>query len=473
MKHPLALLAVIFSLGVFLADKIRVTPFWPGLFSFISLCLCLFTFKRRILFEIFLCSLVFLAGAFALKNYHYLPKCHVAKFAYHKNTPLCGIKGYVDSQAVIKGSRSIFILQGQVIRLENVNYNCCGRLLVYVKGRKEFALGEELLLEGRLRRPFVFGGKERGSYRDYLYRQGIYAILRADSAGVVISPNKKHFLLPRSLASRLKRKIESLIFLYLPGLPGSILDAMILGEKKNIPPLVYNSMIKSGTVHILVVSGFNVGIVAFIVMLILRLMRLGRRLRILIAIPLLIIYCLMTGASNPVLRATVMAVVFISSYLFKREADIYNSLGLAGLFILWFNPAQLFDIGFQLSFACVFSIAFFYPRIKALFRIDYLRIKYLKFLLEGALVSLSSWLGTFIFIAYYFRLFSTVTVVANLFIVPLAGLITLSGFSLVIVSLLCPGLAHLFAYANEFLVSLLLKINASLVSLPFAFFSLP
>jgi competence protein ComEC len=473
MKRPLALLAVIFSLGIFLADKIRVTPFWPGLFSVISLCLCLLTLKRKILFEIFLCSLVFLTGAFALKNYHYLPKCHVAKFAYHKNTHIYSIKGYVDSEPLTRGERSIFILRSQEIQLENISHNCCGKLLVYVKGKKEFALGEELFLKGKLSRPFAFGRHEKKSYRDYLYRQGIYAILHADSATELTGQRQKQLLALKRFACWLKSKVESILFRYLPRLPASILDAMVLGEKRGIPPLVYNSMIKSGTVHILVVSGFNVGIVAFIIMLILRLVRLGRRLRILIAIPLVILYCLVTGASNPVLRSTVMAVVFMLSYLFKGEADIYNSLGLAGQFILWFNPAQLFDIGFQLSFVCVFSIAFFYPRIKALFKIDCLRIKYLEFLIEGALISLSSWLGTFIFIAYYFRFFSTVTVIANLFIVPLAGLITLSGFSLVIMALFCPALAHLFAYANEFLVLLLLKINAFLVSLPFAFFSLP
>ncbi|MEI6632110.1 MAG: ComEC/Rec2 family competence protein, partial [bacterium] len=80
---------------------------------------------------------------------------------------------------------------------------------------------------------------------------------------------------------------------------------------------------------------------------------------------------------------------------------------------------------------------------------------------------------TFLFIAHYFKLFSTVTVIANLFIVPLATLITLSGLGLVMVALLCPILAPLFACSSEFLVLLLLKINGFLVNLPFACLTLP
>ena len=83
-----------------------------------------------------------------------------------------------------------------------------------------------------------------------------------------------------------------------------------------------------------------------------------------LAIPVIFLYCLMTGATNPVLRATLMAVVFLLAYFLKRDADIYNSLSLAAIFILSFNPLQLFDIGFQLSFASVLAIVLIYFNLK-------------------------------------------------------------------------------------------------------------
>lgn len=270
-----------------------------------------------------------------------------------------------------------------------------------------------------------------------------------------------------------KTKIEAIISRYLSGVPASILEAMVLGEKERIPPLVNHRMIRSGTVHILVVSGFNVGLVAFIVVLFLKLMRLPRRLRILITIPLLVAYCLVTGASSPVVRATVMAAVFLAGYLLKREPDIYNSSAAAVLFILMLSPEKLFDLGFQLSFLSVLSIVWLYPKLKSCLRLDSLKIRPLKYLISGALVSFSAWLGTMFPIAYNFKIFSPVAVLANVLIVPLAGLITFCGFTLAAFHYICPGLNRLFAYTIELLVLILLQVNAFLISLPFASFYLP
>jgi competence protein ComEC len=158
--------------------------------------------------------------------------------------------------------------------------------------------------------------------------------------------------------------------------------------------------------------------------------------------------------------------------MLKREPDIYSSSALAALFILLINPQELFNISFQLSFACVLSIAYLYPKIKSLLGIEFLKIRYLRMLVEGCLVSFSAWIGTLGFIAYYFKIFSPVTVLANIFIVPLATLITLCGFSLVFISLICPPLAKFFASASELVVTLLLSLNSLLVKLPGAYFYL-
>ena len=202
-------------------------------------------------------------------------------------------------------------------------------------------------------------------------------------------------------------------------------------------------------------------------------MRLRKRVRFCLAVPLLVFYCLISGASTPVVRATVMAIVFMFGLFIKREPDIYNSLSIAALFILGFNPAQLFDVGFQLSFASVISIVYLYPKIKSLLHADSLKIKGIRLLIDGCLVSFSAWLGTMGFIAYYFKIFSPITVLANLFIVPLATLITLSGFSLIMMGLILPCLAPFFASTCELLVKLLLNINAFLIKLPVSCLYLP
>jgi predicted membrane metal-binding protein len=88
-------------------------------------------------------------------------------------------------------------------------------------------------------------------------------------------------------------------------------------------------------------------------------------------------------------------------------------------------------------------------------------------------VSLSAWLGTAGIIAYDFRLFSPVAILANILIPSLAGLITVCGFGLVLVNLLCPYLTLSFASVNESLVTILVRFNSLILRLPYGCFALP
>jgi predicted membrane metal-binding protein len=99
-----------------------------------------------------------------------------------------------------------------------------------------------------------------------------------------------------------------------------------------------------------------------------------------------------------------------------------------------------------------------------------LRPQILRVLCEGGMVSFCAWCGTAGIIAYYFRFFSPVTVIANLFIVPLASLITLTGFCSLLTAPFSPGLTSIFASSAEAMLKLLLSINALMLKLPAASF---
>ncbi len=447
-------------------------PFW-SIYSLgaTGLIFSFFSYKRGAFFIASL-FLVFILGTVSLKNSYYLPKYHISKYITYLNQDAYIIKGFLKTDPEFKNSRVSFIFGVEEIQFNNLRRNACGDILVYIKGKPDLRYGEELILAGKLSRPFG-SYANRKSYRHYLANQGIGYIMSVKMCGGLVKLNRNKGFLLKRFSLRLKTKMQDLFFRYTSGLTAGILEAMILGEKKNIPALVYNSMVKSGTVHILVVSGFNVGIVAFIIILLLKLIRMPRHIRFYIILPLLVIYCLLTGASAPVVRATVMAAVFLLAYLIKREPDIYNSLSVAALFILGFNPRQLFDLGFQLSFLSVVGIVFLYPKIKSFLRIDALKIKPVRFLAGNCAVSFSAWLATMGLVAYYFKIFSPITVLANLFIVPLASLITLCGFSLAAIGLVCPALASLFAASCEFFASLLIHLSALLIKIPGAYFYLP
>jgi competence protein ComEC len=471
MDRALVWITVFFCGGIVIAKLIAINFCFVFVLAAIALLIGIIFINKKIAFSIILLTLSNLSGILIFRNSQILPQCHISNFVFYKNNSSSSVKGIIDSPAETKNDLTSFVFEAQELHLQSVSYLCCGKILVRVKGAKDLYCGQSLILKGYLY-PLSTSQEYAKNYSKYLKERGIYCIMRVDTENMALALNKdRGFSVKRSIFW-LKSNLEEIISGHVSAIPASVLEAMILGEQRNIPRIIYDSMIKTGTVHILVVSGFNVGIVVFIVTLFLKLIRMPRRMRFIIAVPCLIIYCLLTGASTPVVRATVMGVFFLAAYLIKREPDIYNSLSLAAIFILLISPNQLFNIGFQLSFVSVISIVYLYPRIKALIHPDALKNKFLRFLAEGSAVSLSAWMGTCGFIAYYFKIISPVTILANLFIVPLATLITLCGICLIFSALIAPPLAPYFASTSELAVTLLVKCNLFLSSLPCASFNL-
>jgi competence protein ComEC len=468
MKRTLAGLTVFYILGIILAGRIRLDFWLVTAVASVVFILAFLAVKKEFLCWILVLLLALLIGYLNLKNSFKLSKCHIRNFVAYKNGLIYSVNGFISDLPELKNGRYWFILRAQEIQVNELKHKCCGELLVKMDCAQDLNYGDNLTLFGSLKRLPNFNNARRGYY-NFLASQGVYLTLSIkNSRQIHLRGGFSGIKLIRS-CFRLRSYLEQVIERYLPALPASILSAMVLGQKRNIPWLIKDSMVKSGTVHILVVSGFNVGIVVFIINLLLKLLRLRRRGRIVLTAICLLIYCLVTGASNPVIRATVMGLVFLAAYFLKREPEIYNSLFCAALFILMISPRQLFDIGFQLSFISVLAIVYFYPKLKALFHLEACKIKIIKFIGEGCLVSFSAWLGTLVIVALNFRIFTPVAVLANILIVPLATLITLCGFTLVLTGLVYPDLAHLFSLPTAMLITLLLNINAALIKLPYAY----
>jgi len=468
MKRAPAYLAVLFAGGIIFADQAKI-PFkiiYPAAMSL--LIISVLSFHKNFNFTLSLSLLVFSLGAAALSNSRILPADHIVNQKLLSKEGPYLLKGVIVSHPQEGKGISTFSFRVKGIEFSDHVRSASGDILVRVSGKEEFSCGDRLVLGGKLYWPHAPYNRDRHGYGDYLLNRGIYFIMRANSV-TLCSGTKTGSPFAISMAAwRIKKKMKEAVFKYMPDLPAAILNAMVLGDKKDIPPGIIKTMIKSGTVHILVVSGFNVGIVAFIIIVLLKIMRVAKRPRLVIASLLLIFYCLMTGASTPVARSTVMAIVFIIAHLLKREPDIYNSLGVAALFVLGINPRQAFDVGFQLSFSSVISIVCFYPKLKGFFKADSSRLKIIRWALSGFCLSLSAWLGTAGFIAYYFGIISPVTIFANILIAPLASLITLSGFCLIFAAFLFPGLAPLFARAAELAVAALISLNSLFTKLPFS-----
>ncbi len=203
----------------------------------------------------------------------------------------------------------------------------------------------------------------------------------------------------------------------------------------------------------------------FIFLVFLKAMRMPEKARYVLTIAFLIFYCLLAGARPSVVRAVLMATVVLFGFLLDKEVNIYNSLGLAALIILAYNPYQLYDIGFQLSFVSVLSIVYLSPKVERLLRIKHVIVKSFS-------VSLSAWLGTSVIIVYYFKIFTPITILANLVIVPFVSFVIVTGFILLFSIFIFPFVAPFFAYTAGAMVFILVKSAGFLSLIPGAYFYL-
>ena len=288
---------------------------------------------------------------------------------------------------------------------------------------KELKYGDGILFEAKVRTPSS-NGERTFDYKKYLERKGIFAIATVSKSNPIILMGEGKGSLLKSYAYRFKRSLEhKIVDLFM--LPeGHFLSAVLLGEKQDMPEGWKGIFMKTQTMHLLAISGLHVGIIAFITLFLVGLFGIPRTSKFIITILILVAYAIMIGGRPSVVRATIMGVVLLASYALRRDADIYNSLGLAASAVLIFNPDQLFNQGFILSFISVLSIVYIAPKINHMFGIDKIdrhdnrkRVKYYISTLSTA--SLAVWLGLLPLTINFFNIISPISVVVNIMAIPL------------------------------------------------------
>src|SRR5439155_25340451 len=144
--------------------------------------------------------------------------------------------------------------------------------------------------------------------------------------------------------------------LWPPG-EAALIDAMVIGEEAFIDRDTRVDFQRSGTYHVLVVSGMNVSILAFAAFWMLRRMHLGEISATLLTVGLCCCYAFLTEVGAPVWRATLMCAIFLGTRLLYRDRAMVNAVGAAALGLLIFDPRQLFTASFQMTILCVLIVA--------------------------------------------------------------------------------------------------------------------
>jgi competence protein ComEC len=286
-----------------------------------------------------------------------------------------------------------------------------GRIQATVYGElPDLARGQRVAAELRLHPAVGFRNPGVFDYGAHLARSDIH-VLGAGRADRVVPLEEA----APDWALRVRRRARAIMQDALPPASAALLGGLVLGDRTALPRDLDEAFRRAGVYHVLAVSGFNVALVATSVFALFVAVRGSRRLAAGAAMMAVLAFALVVGSEPSVLRATIMGVLVLGAVILERESALLNGLALAALVVLAIRPADLLDPGFQLSFAATGAIALApLPRGPIL----------------GALgVSIAAQLAVLPVTLTHFNQVSTIGVVANLAVVPLAGAATILGLS--------------------------------------------
>jgi len=358
---PIPFLAAVFSLGIIIEHFADFS--FTSLFAvacFLILAIFIF-FKRNICFDVFVIVFFLLLGALAYKNHNTLPPKHIYYQLPPSKTRAFCIGTVIDDPKEKEGQflsrRTSFNLGVNFLNVDGQWRETEGKILVTGYGRKEiFNYGDKLLIEGNIQRPSPPTNPHQFNYKEFLRQNKTFALFNISKNDLVkkIGTEKLNFI--KKYAFLLRHKLKSKIERCIACPHAALLQGMLLGFRGDIPREVQNLFVKTGTMHLLSISGLHVGLVILVVMFLLRIINLPRKVRFFLILLFLLFYAPLTGLRVPVVRASIMAAVLLIGFLLERESDIVDSLGIAALIILFLCPNQIFSAGFQLSFICLLSI---------------------------------------------------------------------------------------------------------------------
>ncbi|MDH7577233.1 MAG: DNA internalization-related competence protein ComEC/Rec2 [Bacillota bacterium] len=298
--------------------------------------------------------------------------------------------------------------------------------------------GDRVLFQGRLDLPPEAANPGDFNYREYLARRGIVARLEAQGLPVFLGSGEGdlQYLLRRSL-SLVRQRVEKGIEEDLHPAQASFLMGVLLGAKEELTPDDREVYQRTGVMHLFAVSGLHLGFVLFFFLALARLLRFGRSSTLFLVAFGVLGYAALVGFPPSVTRAAVMGLTGTVAYLWPRRKSAPASLAFAALVILIFHPGSLFDAGFQLSFAATWGIIYLAGPLGD-------RLPLPPGWKGAVTVPLGAQLAVLPLLALYFQQIPFLSLVANILVVLLAGLVVNLGLAGMILTLLHQGLAGPF-----------------------------
>jgi len=342
--------------GIYLGSKfaLPLALIFTGLIPLILLFF--FRQKRKAIILTAVCLIAFFGGALCYQAS--LPAQDESHLRFYNGQEV-EIKGMVSANPEVKDKSTHIRLSASQLNGEEVT----GDALLFVPRYPEYDYGDVLRVEGKLETPPQLDDFD---YKGYLENQGIYATMLYPD--IEILETGQGFK-PLAWVYSLKNSLSQTIAQVMPEPQASLAQGVVLGIRYNIPQPIKDDFARTGTVHLLAISGLHLSIMAGILLSIgLRLFGKKRYIYIWLALGIIWLYALITGLNPPVVRGAIMASLFLSAELLGRQRTAITSLAFAAAIMAGVDPAILWDAAFQLSFLGMAGLIFIAPPLMSLGR---------------------------------------------------------------------------------------------------------
>ena len=332
------------------------------------------------------------------------------------------ISGWVEREKTKTENSRQFVMVGEKISLPGGAKEVSGKILLVMPAFAALKPGDEISVKGKLETPKDLEENPAFSYQKYLAKDGLYSSMVFPVVEKTGWRNEK----PVSFfLFKIKEAFEERISRVLPQPQQGFLNGILFGEKGGMSPALKENFARTGTSHLVALSGFNITIITQALAAFFLFWGVNRKKVFWLAFLSIWLFVLMVGADSSIVRAAIMGLLFLYA---KKENRLYgarNAILLAGVLMLWFKPNDLMlDIGFQLSFLATLGLVYLTPVFaKGLKKIpEFFGFK------EALVSTLAAQVFVLPFLIFYFQSLSLISPLVNVLVLPVIPLTMLFGF---------------------------------------------
>ena len=370
-----------------------------------------------------------------------------------------------------------FYLSVNEIKTSDGWHRVCGTIRVYVdEPTPNLHVGDNVLMYCWLHRFEEPGNPGQFNVAEYLKRRNIYvgASVPAREAIEICETGGRNLLskMRRTFAEAAARGLLDDASVDTPG--EAILEALLLGERSHIDRETYQAFRRTGLLHFISLSGMHMGILIGTVWLLCRTAGLGKPRRAVVCMIATVVFLLVVPPRAPTVRAAVIVLAYCAAVLIRRRTDPLNSLSLAAIVLLLVRPTQLFEVGWQLSFAAVAGVLvlttriefFIYEKTRRTTQQAGAAVRPLAHAVKSTdrrimrlfSTGVAAWIGGAGILLYHFCIITPLASVWTVLLFPLITVILVMGFAKIVLFFILPTVSTLLGTCIPLVVSTLIVI---------------